>query len=493
MGKAVIVSGGTAGQYQVKRLHDFRQLDGEVARIEAEEAKYFLWVLEAFKQIDLLRDDKAVAAEAMNAVIAQWQAELIAKLDDAPPPLEPPVQIDPETGEPWTDQEKAQREALWDAVNAARVSAGQAELSRDAALDEAAHILLRYQSVTRSVGHFGANASTPEQRVRFAGYLADEVGELVAYGQTGAAAVIAAWNRNAANRATLTGADWIDGGVAYRYAPGNPSTHLWCAVVATPGTPPVAVELTPVQEEVEEVDSVLDKITIPGDEATPKRLGETAGIFAKAAMKLRAAEDRLAQLYTDKIARGQRLAELAALRTELADTVLSVWSAEYNEVLSVGETVLTLEPPGDLSTVLNIAPYGVAGLIAPADVGQWRPTAPQSPEAVFYNAAMEPGHLKWKPFCRHGTITALAGDLCSVTLMPALARQERGNNEALNLNTETALTNVPIRYMWCNGAAFEVGDEVLVLFEGRDRLRPKVIGFKSNPRSCEGRISWEEF
>lgn len=46
------------------------------------------------------------------------------------------------------------------------------------------------------------------------------------------------------------------------------------------------------------------------------------------------------------------------------------------------------------------------------------------------------------------------------------------------------LSRVPIEYMTCNAMAFADLDEVLVKFENQDWAQPKVIGFKSNPKSC---------
>jgi len=38
--------------------------------------------------------------------------------------------------------------------------------------------------------------------------------------------------------------------------------------------------------------------------------------------------------------------------------------------------------------------------------------------------------------------------------------------------------------MECNGAAFEVGDEIVIEFQGREWSSPRVIGFRENPKPC---------
>ena len=58
---------------------------------------------------------------------------------------------------------------------------------------------------------------------------------------------------------------------------------------------------------------------------------------------------------------------------------------------------------------------------------------------------------------------------------------------ALDLNELETLTNVVISYPPCNGYGFEEGDDVLILFEGHDRTKPKVVGFRRAPRDCNGR------
>ena len=72
----------------------------------------------------------------------------------------------------------------------------------------------------------------------------------------------------------------------------------------------------------------------------------------------------------------------------------------------------------------------------------------------------------------------------------------------LNVNpTELTLTDVPIDYMDCNGAAFLVDDVVIVEFTTQAWTTPTVVGFKTNPRPCcfadepyytEDRYTWHK-
>jgi hypothetical protein len=107
-----------------------------------------------------------------------------------------------------------------------------------------------------------------------------------------------------------------------------------------------------------------------------------------------------------------------------------------------------------------------------------------TPEGAFYNKALMPGWQKWMPTYRIGTITTIdaMSDTCSVMLEAAASIEQN-----LDINQELALAAVPVVYMDSNVAAFSVGDEVIVEFQGQDQDAPRVIGFKDHPKG-----SWRE-
>ena len=168
-----------------------------------------------------------------------------------------------------------------------------------------------------------------------------------------------------------------------------------------------------------------------------------------------------------------------------ADPVLPAWCTDLTENLT-GE-VGTIEVPGERGTVMIQPGYeGNASYDAVRD-GQLQPAIAATPESAFYNLAMLPGWQKWKPTYRFGTITSLnlaavegGTDYCDVALDAALS-----SKQSLDVNQATQLLSVPITYMTCNGAAFKIGDEVIVQFTDQDWTKPRVIGFKNNPKSCE--------
>lgn len=171
-------------------------------------------------------------------------------------------------------------------------------------------------------------------------------------------------------------------------------------------------------------------------------------------------------------------------RNETLDTIpesedISAWCADLTEDLSW--EVGLIEVPGE-SVAFNIQPGydGNAAYDSTRD-GQLFPTMGLTPASAFYNLAMLPGWQKWKPTYRYATITAITGDIASISMESAVSTQQ-----GLDVNQETTLSDVAIEYMNCNGSAFKVGDDVLVQFTGQNWSSPKIIGFKDNPAACGG-------
>jgi hypothetical protein len=158
------------------------------------------------------------------------------------------------------------------------------------------------------------------------------------------------------------------------------------------------------------------------------------------------------------------------------ESTLQAWCADYTENGS-GE-VATMEIPGENQIVL-IKPGAPAGNTVD---GVLRAREVQSPEQVFFNAAILPGWQKWKPTYRRGTITALDTNTnrASVAL-----DNDTSSAQGLDINQTPALTNVPVRYMTCHAAAFNVGDRCVVRFGGMDWASPEVVGFVDNPKPCD--------
>lgn len=188
-------------------------------------------------------------------------------------------------------------------------------------------------------------------------------------------------------------------------------------------------------------------------------------------------------------------AEIAALRLRKkllgempADIYLPAWCADYSDDLT-GE-VGTIEVPGERDGV-NIQPgFNENAVYAAARDGVLQHALAGTPESVFCNWAMLPGWQKFKPTYRYGTILELEiaavqeqGDYATVRLDEAAS-----SVKDLAINQTDILYHVPIDYMCCNGAGFAVDDEVIVAFDNQDWERPRIIGYKEEPKPCHEHV-----
>ncbi len=160
-----------------------------------------------------------------------------------------------------------------------------------------------------------------------------------------------------------------------------------------------------------------------------------------------------------------------------SNPVINAWCADLTENLT--GTVGTIEVPGERGTVMVRPGFMGRGTWDSGRDGVIVPSIAVSPAEAYYNLAMKPGWQRWKPTYRFGKITYLSGNVCDVSVDSAVSTEQ-----GLNVNRDLSLSNVPIEYMDCNGAAFEVGDDVVIQFTGQSWDNPKVIGFKTNPKPC---------
>lgn len=509
MGRALIVENRQEGLYRVKIVYDHAAETHELNVLKLAKEAYAKLLAEAVKELIRLQSDARAARSVLEAVVEQWIQKILTALAN-PPPLPPPTELDPETGEPWENPDRAQEEAAFAAINAARTAASQPALTRDAELNQAALVHANFLKSTDRLTHAGQWNSTPEMRVSTASYLAVAVDELLNAGQITADDAVAEWLRPDVASATLLSPGWEDIGVGYVYAPGRLGTHVWVVVLAQPGTPPPTVHETPknpATEKAKEQEAALGKVAAPKVEPDiPKQLGTAAGKFAEAALKRNAADRAIVQMRLDALERDKRIAVLEKL-LEKDDMIYDVWCANYHPFLT-GE-VDTIEVPGywldepkTKEAVLykdtpqqrtvsyverswNIAPNGVTTRKSKLRWGEGMTGA-----AIFVNLAMEPGHLKWRPEFRYGTITAISAAGAAVAITAVSARKAKGE-KTLSIRRDETLAAVPVEYMGSGWALFKADDEVLVQFRGAERDQPVIIGFRREPvDDPQGRQTW---
>ena len=195
---------------------------------------------------------------------------------------------------------------------------------------------------------------------------------------------------------------------------------------------------------------------------------------------------------------------------------VNAWCCDATEDMAVGAEVATIEIPSERDLGVRVRPaYESRETYSAARDGKLQPSWASSPEATYWNWALHPGNARWKPNYRLGEILFIdpLTDKCTVQLDPQRNNEKSRARDGNTLDVVnpvkyqidpdtgeqtpilpgdnvqvsdgvTTLTDVPIEYMECNAAVFEVGDHVMVEFQSRDWNQPKVIGFAENPRPC---------
>lgn len=508
MGLATIVENVGAGLYRATPLWDFTRVNIELLALQQQQAAYWSTLNAALDSKRLIAADVDIARDALDAVVEQWKQALIDKTKTVEA-VPPDVELDPDTGAPWLDPDRAQDEPLLAAVNAARAAAGRAAVSRNSDLDRAALGYLRYQAGNGRTGHMDEAGRGPGFRANNAGYGYADIGELLAYGQSSPAAAVALWARGGETRATLIDADFVDAGVAYVHGGDHYAAQLWCVLLASPGDlPDYVVGTDPAATKAKEAAEKLKRVALPKlDDLSPDQLGKASQEFGIAVAALREAEREVARIQAANLARTKRIAVLEAVKA--APVALDVWCVDYDETLVVGAVVSSMEVPGfwreegtAKTSVLyagtpaaktvnwverswNLPTGGTLGI----STGQLAPAEGMTDAAVFVNAALEPGHLKWRPYWRYGVITEMAGLTATVSFAEENTRPLE-DESPLSLQRFYSFASALFRYPVCGASAFDVGDEVFCLFEGDNRDIPVIIGFRREPKTCPGRQSW---
>ena len=207
-------------------------------------------------------------------------------------------------------------------------------------------------------------------------------------------------------------------------------------------------------------------------------------------------EERIAALITKSQLTTTESAALVAYKNRLDmlknnlpnDEELELWCVDLSDDLEgfVGTLEIAGERPrfGQAANMLIHAnslesEEGTATFQSERD-GMIQPVLAVSAAAWFVNVCRFPGWQKWLARFRLGIITKKPTvDTANVKLDVALS-SVRG----YDVNQTETLQNVPISYMNCNGAVFEVDDRVVIEFINRDWETPKIIGFTDNPRAC---------
>lgn len=254
--------------------------------------------------------------------------------------------------------------------------------------------------------------------------------------------------------------------------------------LAEEGLLSVEEKIAVLNQSLSEMTDALDQHI--SDMATAQQAGDDAQ-FAAAQEQIAKSQSDLMQLRAEISRENLRKSVYQASRIDATETISNldsvqaptaqqVWCADLTEDIT-GE-VDAIEIPGEEGGPVLIYPASQEEPII-ADRGLITPRKWMTGNQAYFNAALLPGWQRHMPTFRLGEITELIGDFATVQLDPATS-----SAQALPINKQTLLESVPIRYMTCNGSAFEVGDRVVLEFLDQDPSAAVVIGFESNPRAC---------
>lgn len=140
--------------------------------------------------------------------------------------------------------------ALIQAINRERATRGLAALNTNAALMEAAQAHSTDLAVNNRWSHEGSDGSTPQDRMRRAGYPLGAGEEVLAANSSDTEAILSAWLRNSRHEGILMNPDYVDIGAGHAYNANSDYGDYWTVLVARPadsGGPPdeSQVQVTP--------------------------------------------------------------------------------------------------------------------------------------------------------------------------------------------------------------------------------------------------------
>lgn len=165
----------------------------------------------------------------------------------SPTPV-PTATATPPTGNSDTD-------ALIRAINNERTSRGLPALRSNAYLTQAAQTHSVDLATNDRWSHTGIDGSTPQERMRRAGYPLGEGDEVLAANSDNIDEIMDAWLGNPRHEAILMNPDYIDIGAGHAYNGSSSYGHYWTVLVARPsesGGPPgdYQVQITPRESKV---------------------------------------------------------------------------------------------------------------------------------------------------------------------------------------------------------------------------------------------------
>jgi len=441
VGRARVISGGADGLYTVRIMHDRVHIEYQILRLNLDLAEIAPAIEEAEDRLAVAELEVEEAWIEVNGLIDQQATDGTLPAADL--------------------------SSMISLHNIERSKAGGLPaLTGNGALHQAAQGHASWLAANDKTGHSGEGGSTSLQRAISAGYTGDEIkiGENVAAGVVPPSEnVVRAWMGSSGHKANILG-PFAHIGVGYACRNSGQHRHFWVVVFGSGGGGGAGSPSVPNSCEGE-------------SGSVPERIRQAMVLLAEVAAK----RDLIALEQTHLLARQVTAnSRLKALQAIPDDPVQEVWCADLTE--NIGGDPGTIEIPGEgiQHVILHPGYNNAAAHNEPRD-GRMFHRAGMSPEQVYLAAALLPGWQRHLPTYRVGELTSVNQETDTGTVA---LDEVFSSAQSLPINAAATLTNIPIAYMDCNAAAFEVGDRVVVRFQG-DWEAAAVIGFESHPRSCQ--------
>lgn len=146
----------------------------------------------------------------------------------APPPQPPPATVVAAAQPPNLAED------LLAALNSLRASRGLPPLAASGPLNADAAAYTRYMGTANFFGHYGPDGSSPQSRMRAAGYTGSYKGEALSAGQPTVQEALNALLASPRHAPILLDPAARDVGTGYYYQPGSTYTHYWAIVTGIP-------------------------------------------------------------------------------------------------------------------------------------------------------------------------------------------------------------------------------------------------------------------
>jgi len=173
--------------------------------------------------------EESAAEAASPPPTAAPQAPVTAQTLAPPPAAERPPATPVAAAQPANLAED-----LLAALNSLRASRGLPALTASGALNADAAGYARYMGTADFFGHYGPDGSSPQSRMRAAGYGGSYRGEALSAGQPSVQEALNALLASPRHAPILLDASAREAGTGYYYQPGSTYTHYWAIVTGIP-------------------------------------------------------------------------------------------------------------------------------------------------------------------------------------------------------------------------------------------------------------------